>query len=103
MEIGDTYISNNWKYEVIGRDGEGRIISKRLGKADAEDNSGLPFVEVKDTKPAILEEENKDEQFTKTDINRMSVSKLTTLCEELGIEPSTGSEMKKKIIAKLGL
>lgn len=41
--------------------------------------------------------------YTKTEINRLSKSELEKLCDKLGLEKSTGTEMKKTIIDRLGL
>lgn len=50
--------------------------------------------------------EAKQNQYTKTEINRMSTAELQTLALENGINGSdemTGSELKKVLIEKFGL
>ena len=50
--------------------------------------------------------EAKQNQYTKTEINRMSTAELQTLTLEKGIECSnemTGAELKKVLIEKFGL
>ena len=50
--------------------------------------------------------EAKQNQYTKTEINRMSTAELQTLALENGIDGSnemTGSELKKVLIEKFGL
>ena len=51
-------------------------------------------------------EEVKQNQYTKTEINRMSTAELQTLALENGIDGSdemTGAELKKVLIEKFGL
>lgn len=97
MKLGEIYTEGGWKHEVIGFDGNGYPIGKKITSADVKEIQ-KPIEKVQE-----VIDEPKDEKITKTDVNRMSVAKLTSFCKELGIEPSTGSEMKKEIIAKLGL
>lgn len=50
--------------------------------------------------------EAKQNQYTKTEINRMSTAELQTLALENGIDGSdemTGAELKKVLIEKFGL
>lgn len=50
--------------------------------------------------------ENGQNQYTKTEINRMSTAELQTLALENGIDGSnemTGAELKKVLIEKFGL
>ena len=52
------------------------------------------------------QEEVKQNQYTKTEINRMSTAELQTLALENGIGGSnemTGAELKKVLIEKFGL
>ena len=52
------------------------------------------------------QEEVKQNQYTKTEINRMSTAELQTLALENGIDGSnemTGAELKKVLIDKFGL
>ena len=52
------------------------------------------------------QEEVKQNQYTKTEINRMSTSELQTLALENGVDGSdemTGAELKKVLIEKFGL
>lgn len=48
----------------------------------------------------------KENQYTKTDINRMSTAELKALAKEQGIENAkdmTGGELKKNLIEEFGL
>lgn len=48
----------------------------------------------------------KEQQYTKTDINRMSKEDLVSLASEVGIigaEDKSGSDLKKELIEKFGL
>ena len=52
------------------------------------------------------QEEVKQNQYTKTEINRMSTAELQTLALENGVDGSnemTGAELKKVLIEKFGL
>ena len=52
------------------------------------------------------QEEVKQNQYTKTEINRMSTAELQTLALKNGIDGSnemTGAELKKVLIEKFGL
>ena len=52
------------------------------------------------------QEESKQKQYTKTEINRMSTAELQTLALENdidGAEQMTGAELKKVLIEKFGL
>lgn len=47
-----------------------------------------------------------EQQYTKTDINRMSKEDLVSLASEVGIigaEDKSGSDLKKELIEKFGL
>lgn len=68
-------------------------------KGVAEKVAPSPIVET-------VVENNSNSNYTKTEINRKSTSELRELAKELGIkdaELSTGSELKKMLIEKLGL
>lgn len=55
---------------------------------------------------AKTQEEVKQNQYTKTEINRMSTAELQTLALENGVDGSdemTGAELKKVLIEKFGL
>ena len=52
------------------------------------------------------QEEVKQNQYTKTEINRMSTAELRSLAQENGIDgagETTGAELKKVLIEKFGL
>ena len=52
------------------------------------------------------QQEVKQNQYTKTEINRMSTAELQTLALENGVDGSnemTGAELKKVLIEKFGL
>lgn len=74
----------------------------RYYKAGEEVTISSPVPVLTDEKAPTVACEN----FTKTEINRMSVEKLKEYAPTIGVEvteKSTGSELKKEIIAKLGL
>lgn len=116
LKPGDTFEDGNKIYEVISVVKDG-YISKRVFenvKKISENAKTEEFVNpliVDDTKepeelPFTTVEENQLDSFnkyTKTEINRLSTAELTKVCEQLGLEPGTGKQMKVDIIKKLGL
>lgn len=95
LKVGDKFKDGNREYEVIEVVGED-YISKAITDGDVK----TPSVAKDITEPDVKKE---DAKITKTDVNRMSVSKLEAMSKELGLEIGTGAEMKKAIIEKLGL
>lgn len=56
--------------------------------------------------PAKQQTESKQNQYTKTEINRMSTAELQSLALENGIDGAdemTGADLKKVLIEKFGL
>ena len=115
LKPGDTFEDGNKIYEVISVVKDG-YISKRVFEdvRNFSENVKTEFVNpliVDDTKepeelPFTTVEENQLDSFnkyTKTEINRLSTAELTKVCEQLGLEPGTGKQMKVDIIKKLGL
>lgn len=93
LKVGDTFIDGN-KYKVIELCELG-YISERVEVLDNDV-----------TEPVKEEVSNKLDSFnnyTKTEINRLSVTELEEVCDKLGLEKSTGVAMKKAIIDHLGL
>ena len=61
-------------------------------------------VEKKVVEETVAVEQPKEDNLTKTDINRMSTADLKKLAKENGIEDGlTGAEIKKALIEKFGL
>ena len=54
-------------------------------------------------KDELLEEKAENKKYTKTQINRMTITELKKLASEYGIEATSGSAIKKAIIEKLEL
>lgn len=55
---------------------------------------------------SFIEKESKDNNLTKTDINRMTTAELKELAEKQeieGFDDMTGAELKKVLIEKFGL
>ena len=53
-----------------------------------------------------IQPEEKQEKYTKTDINRMSTAELQSLAAEVGIEnafDTSGGELKRLLIERFGL
>ncbi len=88
LKLGDTFVDGGFKYEVIGIHELGYPISKRVGNEPIVNDE--PIAEEKPS-------------YTKTQINRLPNIELEALCELLGVEKGTGSEMKKALIKKLEL
>ena len=103
MKIGDIHVMDGWKFELIGFDGEGRQINKRLCLSDEQPKREVEAAVVIE-EPVIATEKTKSfEGLTKTDVNRTPKEKLEAMCKELGLTLGTTAEMKKEIIAHLGL
>lgn len=96
MKIGDIFIDGGRKLEVIGQNDAGFI-------AKVIEVGAKP--EVKPEK--VVDEDPTTDEFgktyTKTEVNRMPKEKLEILAQSLGLEVGTTADMKKDIIAKLGL
>lgn len=104
LKIGDIFYEEEYAYKVTGIVPEG-YLAERITETNVK-SSDLPKTEM--AQPSHLEDttpKNYKESviFTKTQVNRMPNAELEKLCKELGIEVGTGTEMKRAIIAKLGL
>lgn len=103
LKVGDKFTDLNRTFEVLAVESPGVYISKCIKVEPTEFATNEPVKkeevkeEVKETK---LDSFN---DYTKTEINRLSVTELEKVCDKLGLEKSTGVEMKKAIIKKLGL
>ena len=65
------------------------IKSREVNKASLDKNTAIP------------QTVNEEQQYTKTDINRMSTAELKDLAKSVGfenIEEMTGSDLKKNLI-----
>lgn len=61
---------------------------------------------ISSAEPQNKEVEQKQKQYTKTDINRMTTAELQTLAAEVGIDnafDTSGGELKKLLIEHFGL
>lgn len=96
MKIGDIFTDGGYTYKVIDMHENGLPISKRI-----ETEEKVEETEVEDVGEKVEETEGK--KYTKTQINRMALTDLETLCRELELEVGTGTEMKKAIIEYFGL
>ena len=100
LKVGDKFTDLNRTFEVLSVVEPGIYISKCI------DVKPIEFA----TNESVKKEEPKEEtqldsfnKYTKTEINRLNVSELEKVCDQLGLEKSTGMAMKKAIIEKLGL
>lgn len=91
LKIGDTFEDCGSTYEIIRVLKDGNYISKRV--------ECKKLVE----KDELLEEKAENKKYTKTQINRMTITELKKLASEYGIEATSGSAIKKAIIEKLEL
>ena len=91
LKIGDTFEDCGSTYEIIRVLKDGNYISKRV--------ECKKLVE----KDELLEEKAENKKYTKTQINRMTITELKMLASEFGIEATGGSAIKKAIIEKLEL
>lgn len=101
LKVGDIFTEGKRQYKILTVNADGSYISSIVKK---ETKAEVKVEEPKKEEvKAEVEETKAEKTYTKTDINRMSTDNLTKLCKELGFEVGTGAEMKKTIIAKLGL
>ena len=91
-KIGDRYVDGEYTYEVIKVYENGTCEAQRVDIKKA----------IPEKKP-IVEEKAEEPEYSKTQINRLPNAELEKLCRKLGIEVGTGTEMKRALIAKLGL
>ncbi len=92
LKVGDTFIEGNQTYivdEIVPLGYNAHVIDKP--------------VKIPGIKEEIEEEVKEDPVYTKTQVNRLPNAELEKVCKELGLETGTGTEMKRAIIAKLGL
>jgi len=98
LKVGDTFVEGEQTYivdAIVPMGYNAHAIGKVTDKPVVKE---IPKVE------EIKVEEPKEEvTYSKTQVNRMPNAELEKLCKELGIEVGTGTEMKRAIIAKLGL
>lgn len=107
LKVGDKFTDLNRTFEVLAVESPGVYISKCIKVEPTEFATNEPV------KKEVVKEEVKEEvketkldsfnDYTKTEINRLNVTELEKVCDQLGLEKSTGVEMKKAIIKKLGL
>lgn len=97
MKIGDTFKEGDCTYKVTGIVPEGYLATMIKGMDD------IPTYEEPKIEEPVVEEGPEEATYSKTQINRMPNAELEKLCKELGLEVGTGTEMKRAIIAKLGL
>lgn len=93
LKIGDTFKEGDCTYKVVEVVPEGYIATMIKGM----DNDDIPTIKEE------IKEEVTETTYSKTQVNRMPNSELEKVCKELGLEVGTGTEMKRAIIAKLGL
>ena len=94
-KIGDRYVDGEYTYEVIKVYENGTCEAQRVDikKASIPEKKAEPIVEEKAEEP----------EYSKTQINRLPNAELEKLCKKMGLEVGTGTEMKRALIAKLGL
>jgi hypothetical protein len=88
LKVGDTFTDGGFTYVVD------EIVSVGYNSHRIEKPVKIP---------EIKEEVKEEPGYTKTQVNRLPNAELEKLCEKLGLEIGTGTEMKRAIIAKLGL
>lgn len=104
LKEGDTFV-DEYKFKVVKVNDDGTYISTRI----TSDNVKIKSAPVEEKAqpshsedvPEIITEESVN--YSKTQINRLPNVELEKLCKKLGLEVGTGTEMKRAIIAKLGL
>ena len=94
LKVGDTFIEGGLTYIVD------EIVP--LGY-NAHRIMDVKAVTPKKEETPVMEEVTTKPEYSKTQVNRMPNAELEKVCKELGIEVGTGTEMKRAIIAELGL
>lgn len=100
LKVGDKFTDLNRTFEVLSVVKPGVYISKCIDTKPIEFATNEP---VKKEEPKEEKQLDSFNSYTKTEINRLNVSELEKVCDQLGLEKSTGMAMKKAIIEKLGL
>ena len=99
LKVGDTFVEGNQTYivdEIVPLGYNAHAITTEVVKKSEK--------QVENTdKTEVSEITSNDVNYSKTQVNRMPNAQLEKLCKELGLEVGTGTEMKRAIIAKLGL
>ena len=99
LKVGDTFVEGEQTYiidEIVPLGYNAHAITTENVKKEEKP------VENTD-KTEVSEIASTDVNYSKTQVNRMPNAQLEKLCKELGLEVGTGTEMKRAIIAKLGL
>ena len=99
LKVGDTFVEGEQTYiidEIVPLVYNAHAITTENVKKEEKP------VENTD-KTEVSEITSNDVNYSKTQVNRMPNAQLEKLCKELGLEVGTGTEMKRAIIAKLGL
>lgn len=106
---GFTDLTNGHKYAIGDRFPYRGFTSKERAEELSSDKNrrGKPVIALKsDAVVEVKKEEAAEKTLTKKDINGMNVANLRKVAEEKNIEgfqEMNGSELKKAIIAELGL
>lgn len=99
LKVGDTFIEGNQTYvvdEIVPLGYNAHVVTTNVVKKEEKTVENTDKVEVSEIT-------SNDVNYSKTQVNRMPNVQLEKLCKELGLEVGTGTEMKRAIIAKLGL
>lgn len=100
LKVGDKFTDLNRTFEVLSVVEPGVYISKCVKVEQIEFATNEPVKKEEAKEESQLDSFNK---YTKTEINRLNVSELEKVCDQLDLEKGTGTAMKKAIIEKLGL
>jgi len=103
LKVGDKFTDLNRTFEVLSVVEPGIYISKCIKVDPIEFATNEPVKAEKKEEPKEEAQLDSFNKYTKTEINRLNVSELEKVCDQLGLEKSTGMAMKKAIIEKLGL
>jgi DNA-binding Xre family transcriptional regulator len=100
LKAGDTFVDGKYTFRVNAVYPNGFYSSERITPetVNKEEKSVANTDKIE-----VSEITSTDVNYSKTQVNRMPNAQLEKLCKELGLEVGTGTEMKRAIIAKLGL
>lgn len=100
LKVGDTYV-DEYTFEIYHVCNDGTYWAKRVDINERP--HAILEKKAEQVKKEIKEEKVETLEYSKTQINRLPNAELEKLCKKLGVEVGTGTEMKRALIAKLGL
>lgn len=104
LKVGDTFV-DEYKFKVLKVNEDGTYISERITSNNVKKTVSVVEEKAQPSHSEDIPEKITEESvnYSKTQINRLPNVELEKLCKKYGLEVGTGTEMKRALIAKLGL